>query len=99
MALCGIGRTIPELCFGKLGEVDVADVWLNHPVLQQLRRDLDETYPGVCGGCIHAKRCLTYCVAQNYQDGGRLVSPAWLCAEAHARGDFPAGRLRGGESG
>jgi SynChlorMet cassette radical SAM/SPASM protein ScmF len=94
MALCGIGRTVPELCFGKLGQASVTDAWLNHPMLRQLRQELDGEYFGVCGQCIHSRRCLTYCVAQNYLDVGRLVAPAWLCAEAHARGVFPAGRLR-----
>jgi radical SAM protein with 4Fe4S-binding SPASM domain len=94
MALCGIGRTIPELCFGKLGEDSVSEVWLDHPLLRELREELDGEYPGVCGECIHAGRCLTYCVAQNYQDTGRLVTPAWQCAEAYERGVFPAGRLR-----
>jgi SynChlorMet cassette radical SAM/SPASM protein ScmF len=96
MALCGIGRTVAELCFGNLRDTHVADVWIGHPVLRQLREDLDGTYPGVCGTCIHAKRCLTYCVAQNYLDSGRLVSPAWLCAEADRRGVFPASRRREG---
>ena len=94
MALCGIGRTIPELCFGNLRDVSVTDVWFNHPLLLRLRRELDEPYPGVCGQCIHASRCLTYCVAQNYQDNGRLVSPAWLCREAYEKGLFPQSRLR-----
>jgi SynChlorMet cassette radical SAM/SPASM protein ScmF len=98
MALCGIGRTIPGLCFGNLGDVAVRDVWLNDPVLRQLRRDLDDTYPGLCGQCIHAGRCLTYCVAQNYQDTGRLVWPTSVCAQAGASSLFPAGRLRDGAS-
>ncbi len=95
MALCGIGRTIPELCFGNLADTDVANVWLNHATLLQLRQDLDGEYPGVCGQCIHAKRCLTACVAHNYQDNGQLVSPAWQCAQAYERGVFPASRLVG----
>jgi SynChlorMet cassette radical SAM/SPASM protein ScmF len=95
MALCGIGQTIPELCFGNLREASVVEVWQSHPVLQQLRQELDGEYPGLCGQCIHARRCLTHCVAQNYQDNGRLVSPAGLCAEVYERGLFPAGRLRG----
>jgi SynChlorMet cassette radical SAM/SPASM protein ScmF len=94
MALCGIGQTIPELCFGNLRETSVEEVWLHHPVLLQLRRDLEGPYPGLCGQCIHAGRCLTHCVAQNYQDTGRLVTPSWLCAEADTRGLFPTGRLR-----
>jgi radical SAM protein with 4Fe4S-binding SPASM domain len=98
MALCGIGRTIPALCFGNLRDTSVADVWLRHPVVRQLREDLDSIYPGVCGACIHATRCLTHCVAQNYSDSGRLVGPTWLCTEADRRGVFPTSRRREGPS-
>ncbi len=94
MALCGIGRNVPGLCFGKLGEVSVAEAWVHHPVLQELRRELDGDYPGVCGDCIHAKRCLTYCMAQNYLDSGRLAAPTWLCQEAAGKGLLPHSRLR-----
>lgn len=94
MALCGIGRNVPELCFGRLGKTSVAEAWIRHPMLQELRRELDDDYPGVCGECIHAKRCLTYCVAQNYLDSGRLVAPAWLCQEAAEKGRLPHSRLK-----
>jgi SynChlorMet cassette radical SAM/SPASM protein ScmF len=94
MALCGIGRNVPELCFGCLGTDSVREVWLSHPVLLRLRQDLDGTYPGVCGECIHAARCLTHCVAQNYVDSGHLVWPSELCAEMERRGIFPASRRR-----
>jgi SynChlorMet cassette radical SAM/SPASM protein ScmF len=94
MALCGIGRSIPDLCFGQLGRDSVRKVWLEHPKLKQLRHDLESDYPGVCGQCIHAPRCLTHCVAQNYADSGNLVWPSWLCAEAEARGVFPKARWR-----
>ena len=94
MALCGIGRTVPELCFGNLRDTSVVEVWQSHPTLLRLRRELDGDYPGVCGRCLHARLCLTYCAAQNYQDGGRLMSPSWLCAAAYERGLFPTSRLR-----
>lgn len=94
MSLCGIGRTIPELCFGSLKEKSLAATWQGHPLLQRLRRDLNGEHPGLCGQCIHSRRCLTYCVAQNYQDSGKLLSPTWLCAEANSRGVFPVSRLR-----
>ena len=96
MALCGIGRSVPELCFGRLGQDSLREVWVSHPMLQQLRRDLDSQYPGVCGDCIHAPRCLTHCVAQNYVDSGHLVWPSDMCAEAVRRGTFPSSRLRNG---
>lgn len=97
MALCGIGRSVPELCYGKLGEDSLREVWCTHPTLLQLRRDLDDVanYPGVCGDCIHAARCLTHCVAQNYVDSGCLVWPSLLCAEAGRRGEFSTSRQRG----
>ncbi len=94
MALCGIGRTIPALAFGNLRDKSVTEVWLHNPVLLQLRRELDEPYPGVCGQCIHAGRCLTYCVANNYEATGKLVAPTALCAEAYSREVFPTSRLR-----
>ena len=92
IALCGIGRNLPELCFGKLGRDSLREVWMNHPVLRQMRQDLAGPFPGVCGDCLHAGRCMTHCLAQNYEANGQLVSPSPLCAEAVRRGVFPATR-------
>jgi SynChlorMet cassette radical SAM/SPASM protein ScmF len=94
MALCGIGRNIPELCFGRLGKDSIRDVWISHPVLNQLRRDLEDDLPGICGDCIHSQRCLTHCVAMNYQSTGKLIHPSFLCEEAVRRNEFPETRRR-----
>ncbi len=94
MALCGIGRNIPELCFGNLGKDDLREVWISHPTLVQLRQDLKRKFPGICGDCIHAKRCLTHCVAMNYEQYGKLVHPNFLCDEAEKRGIFPETRKK-----
>ena len=97
IALCGIGETIPELVYGRLGKDSIRDIWLSHPVILKLRKDLENVkeYPGVCGSCIHARSCRTGCVANNYAYGGILVSPQRLCGEAHRLGVFPESRLRG----
>ncbi len=92
MALCGIGRNIPELCFGKLGRDSLREVWMNHPVLRQMRKDMAGPFPGVCGDCLHAGRCMTHCLAQNYEFTGKLVNVSPLCAEAERRGMFPPTR-------
>lgn len=94
MALCGIGRNIPELCFGVLGNDDLRKVWVFHSTLVKLRNDLNSVYPGICSDCIHARRCLTQCVAMNYARTGKLINPDILCEEAEHRGVFPATRKR-----
>lgn len=96
IALCGIGRTIPELVYGRLGADSIRDIWLHHPKILELRRLLDnvESFPGICGECTMAQRCRTGCVAQNYVDSGQLVWPDPLCAEAAGRDVFPAARRK-----
>jgi SynChlorMet cassette radical SAM/SPASM protein ScmF len=94
IALCGIGRTIPELVYGQLGVDSIREIWFHHPAILELRRVLDATedFPGVCGTCNMAQRCRTGCVAQNYVDSGRLTYPQPLCYEADQRGVFPETR-------
>jgi SynChlorMet cassette radical SAM/SPASM protein ScmF len=96
IVLCGIGRTVPELVYGRLGEDSIRDIWLHHPTILELRRALAdvESFPGICGECILAKRCRTGCVAQNFVDGRQLVWPDALCVEAERRGEFPATRRK-----
>ena len=96
IALCGIGQTIPELVYGTLGKDSIREIWINHPLIRNLRYDLEQhhDYPGICGACIHARSCRTGCVAHNYTHGGKLVAPNWLCEEAHQRNEFPQSRLR-----
>jgi SynChlorMet cassette radical SAM/SPASM protein ScmF len=96
IALCGIGRTVPELIYGRLGQDSIRDIWLHHPRLLELRRLLDyiHAFPGICGECTHAKSCRTGCVAHNFEVSGSLVWPDGLCAEAAERGLFPETRRR-----
>lgn len=93
MALCGIGRNFPDLCFGKLGSDSIREVWFNNPVLNEIRDIVfNDKYPGICGNCIHARECLMLCMAQNYLDFGTIAHPAALCCEAEKRGEFPVTR-------
>jgi SynChlorMet cassette radical SAM/SPASM protein ScmF len=94
IALCGIGRSIPELCFGRLGKERLRDIWISHHTLLKLRNDLNDEFPGICGDCIHSRRCLTQCVANNYVRTGNLVNPDFLCEEADRREIFPISRRR-----
>lgn len=95
IAMCGIGQTISSLVYGKLGD-SITDIWLNHPKLQALRKELEDSrnYPGICGDCLLASSCRTGCVAINYQDERKMVCPGKLCQEAAQLGLFPASRRR-----
>ena len=94
LAMCGIGSVIPELCYGKLGEDRVQDVWINNPLLLELRQTLPDGYEGICGQCIFLHRCLGTCVAQNYQYTKRLTAPYWFCQKANEIGRFPETRKK-----
>jgi SynChlorMet cassette radical SAM/SPASM protein ScmF len=96
IALCGIGRTCPELVYGKLGRDSIREIWFSNPTILRLRQALTDvdTLPGVCAKCLFVRVCRTGCVANNYCETGSLIAPTWLCAEADRRGLFPAGRAR-----
>ncbi|MGQ9688680.1 MAG: SynChlorMet cassette radical SAM/SPASM protein ScmF [Desulfobaccales bacterium] len=93
-ALCGIGGNVPELVFGHAARDRLADVWHDHPVLQEIREGLPQRLTGICGDCLVRSGCLGFCLAQNYYTAHDLWAPYWFCAQAEAAGLFPAGRKR-----
>ncbi|MBN2465608.1 radical SAM protein [candidate division WOR-3 bacterium] len=103
IALCGIGRTVPELVYGKLGRDSIRDIWFSNPTILRLRQALTDVdaLPSPCARCLFVRTCRTGCVANNYTESGSLIAPTWLCAEAERRGVFPSKRaqrkISGGE--
>lgn len=95
-AICGIGASVRELTFGRVGVDSLADIWHGHPVLAALRNDLPSGLTGVCSECVMKKMCVGHCVAQNYYRSHNLFSPFWYCEEAKAAGLFPDSRLING---
>jgi SynChlorMet cassette radical SAM/SPASM protein ScmF len=93
-ALCGIGGYIPELVFGHAAKDSLRDVWLDHPVLREIREGLPRRLTGICGDCLVSSRCLGFCLAQNYYRSQDLWAPYWFCQEADSAGFFPASRRR-----
>lgn len=92
-ALCGIGETVPELIFGSAAEDKLEDVWLNSPVLRDIREGLPKRLTGVCSECLMKRICLGECIAQNYYLTKNLWSPFWYCDAARKKGVFPESRL------
>ncbi|MFZ2088042.1 MAG: SynChlorMet cassette radical SAM/SPASM protein ScmF [Desulfobaccales bacterium] len=93
-ALCGIGGYVPEMVFGHAAKDRLADVWINHPVLRDIRDGLPQRLTGICGECLVRSRCLGFCLAQNYYNAQDLWAPYWFCDQAEAAGLFPTTRKR-----
>ena len=94
LAMCGIGRHIEELVYGKIGETPLAGTWLDHPALRELRRLQPAEFEGVCGQCIHASVCFGSCRANTFNATRSLRAPYRLCQDAYNAGLFPETRLR-----
>jgi SynChlorMet cassette radical SAM/SPASM protein ScmF len=94
LALCGIGKQVPELCYGLVGEDRVVDVWTGNSIITELRSKLPENLEGICSRCILQGSCLGFCIAANYFTSGRLTAPFWFCDLAEKKGLFPVSRLR-----
>ena len=96
VALCGIGKTMPEFIYGNIATDSIRDIWLNHPGVVKLRHDLYdfENYPELCRSCIFMRKCRTGCVVQNYSGFEKLIWPDEICLFAEENGLFKNSRKR-----
>ncbi len=93
-AMCGIGELVPELVFGNAQRDDLAKVWSDSPILNQLREGLPHRLEGICGECLMRNICWGSCIAQNFYRTGSLWEPYWYCRQAESQGLFPRSRRR-----
>jgi SynChlorMet cassette radical SAM/SPASM protein ScmF len=92
-ALCGIGRHISELVFGRVGTDRLEKLWIENPILNELRSGLPDRLGGVCSRCLMKQRCLGSCIAQNFYRNGSFWEPYWFCEQAEKRRLFPGSRI------
>jgi len=94
-ALCGIGKNVPELCFGHAKENNVRDIWENSHTLNDLREHLPDGLKGICARCLMKNICLGQCIAGNYYVYHDLLAGHKFCEDAVEAGLFPETRLYG----
>jgi SynChlorMet cassette radical SAM/SPASM protein ScmF len=92
-ALCGIGRSVPELVFGIVEKERLATIWRENIILNELRTGLPGRLQGICNCCLMKYQCFGSCIAQNYYRTKCLWSPFWFCEQAYSKGLFPKSRL------
>ena len=92
-ALCGIGKHISELVFGRVGTDRLEKLWIENPILNELRSGLPDRLGGVCSRCLMKQRCIGSCIAQNYYRNGSFWGPYWFCEQAEKRRLFPGSRI------
>jgi SynChlorMet cassette radical SAM/SPASM protein ScmF len=94
LSICGVGYLAPDLVIGDLRRDPLDRVWLESPLLRDLRDRLHARLRGVCGRCLLGAACLGACRANAYDSEHGLLAPYWFCQQAEAEGLFPASRLR-----
>ena len=92
-ALCGIGKSVPELVFGHASKDKLAHVWNNNPILKDIRKGLPTKLKGICKDCVMKNSCQASCIAINYYRHRDLFAPHWYCEEAYKLGLFPTSRI------
>lgn len=92
-ALCGIGKNVPELCFGHAGRDRIKDIWENAAALNEIRRHLPGDLKGICSRCFMKNVCLGQCIANNYYVYHDLLAGHKFCEDAAEAGVFPETRL------
>jgi len=93
ITLCGGGNNSANLILGQMGKDTLRKIWMEHPMLTDLRENLPNQLEGICRNCSLRSSCLGHCVVQNYIQKGSFWGPYWFCEDAERVGLFPASRL------
>ena len=96
-ALCGIGTSVPELCFGHASRDQIKDIWEKADALNEIREHLPKDLKGICSRCLVKNVCIGQCVANNYYVEKDLLAGHKFCEDALKAGVFPMTRLAEGQ--
>lgn len=92
-SLCGVGITTPKLNFGNFREYNVAEIWNNNPIIEEINDGVPDKLEGVCAECVFRTTCRGACRARAYVHSGSLLGPDPICQQAKDNGKFLKSRL------
>jgi SynChlorMet cassette radical SAM/SPASM protein ScmF len=93
ISFCGMGYKAPAYLFGNVFDTDLADLWRNHPVLNEVRRQVPDQLEGICGNCVMSATCQGACRASAYELYRSITAPSPGCQQLYEEGHFPKTRM------
>jgi len=93
ISFCGMGYTHSEYVFGRLGEVDLEDLWARHRGLEKVRAQVPDQLEGVCSNCVFKLNCQGSCRSHAFDVYGSITAPSPGCQALYDAGLFPERRL------
>lgn len=93
IALCGYGGINDDITLCEFtDDINVHDIWHYNEKLLAIRKSFYEL-SGVCGSCIHGKKCKSLCKVQGLSEYGKWDSPYPVCQKLYEKNLFPDSRL------
>ncbi|MFZ4856794.1 MAG: radical SAM protein [Desulfuromonadaceae bacterium] len=93
VSICGVGNLKDDLILGNIRSNSLLEIWQNHPLFQQLHRDIPANLGGICSKCMFKRQCLGSCVVNTYNATGSFNAGYPFCEEADRLELFPRHRL------
>lgn len=93
ISFCGMGYKAPQYLFGHVSDIDLAEVWLEHPGLREIRDKIPQQLEGICGNCVLKNTCQGACRANAYETYGSITAPSAACQGLYDAGYFPKNRM------
>lgn len=93
ISFCGMGYKAPQYLFGHVSDIDLAEVWREHPGLREIREKVPQQLEGICGNCVLKNTCQGACRANAYETYGSITAPSAACQGLYDAGYFPKNRM------
>ncbi len=96
ISICSLGKQMDKYTFGHVSNIDLQDVWENHPTLKEIHEAQYHQLKGVCANCIFKRQCYGGCRAEALCASGDFFAPHPRCQALYDAGKFSEARLING---
>lgn len=93
VSICSLGKQFDKYIFGHVSNIDIKDIWQNHPILTDIHESTYTKLKGICSNCIFRQQCLGGCRAEALCVYGDFFGPHPRCQDYYDSGKFPKSHL------